>query len=268
MVNPAVVGSVASSTVNNIGSVTAIPVAPPVPLNETSIGCIGKKFLPLAIQSTDEIVPAALTLADSSAKIPSGPAGDVSKCKTGDNNCPTDNDLGWYKDLDNSKKVTAKPTIDNQTGETVVSFTFDRVGAKKFGKATGTGVGKRLAIILDGKIISAPQVREPIIGGSGQISGNFTFQSATDLSLLLRSGALPTPLIIAEESTVGPDLGKDSIKAGIISLIIGFILVILFMIYKYRIFGLVANIALIINLIASSVFFKFGANPPSSPIEV
>ena len=78
VVNPAVVGSVASSTVNNIGSVTAIPVAPPVPLNVTSIGCIGKKFLPLAITSTDEIVPAALTLADNSAKIPSGPAGDVS----------------------------------------------------------------------------------------------------------------------------------------------------------------------------------------------
>ena len=83
-------------------------------------------------------------------------------------------------------------------------------------------------------------------GGSGIISGNFSFQEATDLSLLLRSGALPTPLSVVEERTVGPDLGEDSIKSGIISLIVGFILVILFMIYKYKVFGLVANIALII----------------------
>ena len=101
---------------------------------------------------------------------------------------------------------------------------------------------------LDGKIISAPSVREPIIGGSGQISGNFTFQSATDLALLLRSGALPAPLNIIEERTVGPDLGQDSIDAGIMSLIIGFILVVLFMIYKYRVFGVIANLALISNL--------------------
>ena len=118
--------------------------------------------------------------------------------------------------------MDAKPTMNNQTNETVVSFSLDRVGAKKFGKATSNGVGKRLAIVLDGKIISAPEVREPIIGGNGQISGNFTFQSATDLALLLRSGALPAPLNIIEERTVGPDLGKDSINAGIMSLIIGF----------------------------------------------
>ena len=150
--------------------------------------------------------------------------------------------------LSGDNLIDAKPTMNSQTNETVVSFTLDRVGAKKFGKATGTGVGKRLAIILDGKIISAPQVREPIIGGSGQISGNFTFQSATDLALLLRSGALPAPLNIIEERTVGPDLGQDSIDAGILSLIIGFILVIAFMIYKYRIFGLIANLALVTNL--------------------
>jgi len=144
--------------------------------------------------------------------------------------------------------VDAKPTMDTQSNETVVSFTLDRVGAKKFGKATSTGVGKRLAIILDGKIISAPSVREPILGGSGQISGDFTFQSATDLALLLRSGALPAPLNIIEERTVGPDLGQDSIDAGILSLIIGFVLVVLFMIYKYKIFGIIANLALISNL--------------------
>jgi len=150
--------------------------------------------------------------------------------------------------LNGDNLIDAKTTVNPETNETVVSFNLNRVGAKKFAKATTTGVGKRLAIILDGKIISAPGVREPIISGSGQISGNFTFQSATDLALLLRSGALPAPLNIIEERTVGPDLGQDSIDAGILSLIIGFILVVLFMIYKYKIFGLIANFALIINL--------------------
>ena len=150
--------------------------------------------------------------------------------------------------LSGDNLVDAKPSMDTQNNETVVTFSLDRVGAKKFGKATSTGVGKRLAIVLDGKIISAPSVREPIVGGSGQISGNFTFQSATDLALLLRSGALPAPLSIIEERTVGPDLGQDSIDAGILSLIIGFVLVILFMIYKYKIFGIIANLALIFNL--------------------
>ena len=144
--------------------------------------------------------------------------------------------------------VDAKPRMDNQANQTVVSFTLDRVGAKRFGKATRSGIGKRLAIILDGKIISAPVVRDAISGGSGQISGNFTFQSATDLSLLLRSGALPAPLNIIEERTVGPDLGQDSIDAGILALIIGFFLVILFMLFKYKVFGLIANVALIFNL--------------------
>jgi len=144
--------------------------------------------------------------------------------------------------------VDAKPTMDNQTNETVVSFTLDRVGAKRFGKATSTGVGKTLAIILDDKIISAPVIREAIVGGAGQISGGFTFQTATDLALLLRSGALPAPLNIIEERTVGPDLGKDSIDAGIFALIIGFLLVVIFMIFKYKVFGLIANFALITNL--------------------
>ena len=142
----------------------------------------------------------------------------------------------------------AKPSMNNQTNETVVVFNLDRVGAKKFAKATTTGVGKQLAIILDNKIISAPTISEAIVGGSGQITGNFTFQTATDLALLLRSGALPAPLEIIEERTVGPDLGKDSIKAGVISLIIGFTLVISFMIYKYKIFGFIANFTLIVNL--------------------
>ena len=145
--------------------------------------------------------------------------------------------------------VDAQPSIQNQRGEPTVSFTLDRLGAQKFGRATTDNVGKRLAIVLDGNIISAPNINEPITSGNGMISGNFTFQEATDLALLLRSGALPTPLNVVEERTVGPDLGEDSIKSGLTSLIIGFILVIIFMFYKYRIFGLIANLALIANLL-------------------
>ena len=150
--------------------------------------------------------------------------------------------------------------MDTLNNETVVSFTLDRLGAKKFGRATTENVGRQLAIILDGKIISAPSISEPIVAGSGQISGDFTFQSATDLSLLLRSGALPAPLNIIEERTVGPDLGKDSINAGFISLIVGFSLVVLFMIYKFRIFGFIANLALISNLLLLiGILTLFGA---------
>ena len=144
--------------------------------------------------------------------------------------------------------LDAQPRMDPQTNETIVSFSLDRVGAKRFGKATSTGIGKQLAIVLDGKIISAPVIRDTIAGGSGQISGGFTFQSATDLALLLRSGALPAPLNIIEERTVGPDLGQDSINAGIIALTIGFFLVIIFMFIKYKVFGLITNVTLIINL--------------------
>ena len=150
--------------------------------------------------------------------------------------------------LSGDNLIDAQPRMDNQSNQTVVSFNLDRVGAKKFAKATSSGVGKKLAIILDGKIISAPNIVEPIMGGSGQITGDFTFQSATDLALLLRSGALPAPMKIIEERTVGPDLGQDSINAGILSLIIGFVLVVIFMLFKYKIFGLIANITLITNL--------------------
>ena len=150
--------------------------------------------------------------------------------------------------LNGENLLDAQPQMNNQTNETVVSFTLDRVGAKRFGKATSTGIGKQLAIVLDGKIVSAPVIRDTIASGNGQISGNFTFQSATDLALLLRSGALPAPLNIIEERTVGPDLGQDSINAGVIALMIGFLLVIIFMFFKYRIFGLIANITLLINL--------------------
>ena len=144
--------------------------------------------------------------------------------------------------------LDAQPQMDTQNNQTIVSFSLDRVGAKRFGKATSTGIGKQLAIVLDGKIISAPVIRDTIASGNGQISGGFTFQSATDLALLLRSGALPAPLDIIEERTVGPDLGQDSIDAGMIALAIGFLLVIIFMFVKYKIFGLITNVTLIINL--------------------
>ncbi len=150
--------------------------------------------------------------------------------------------------LNGENLLDAQPQMNNQTNETVVSFTLDRVGAKRFGKATSTGIGKQLAIVLDGKIVSAPVIRDTIASGNGQISGNFTFQTATDLALLLRSGALPAPLNIIEERTVGPDLGKDSINAGFIALLIGFLLVIIFMFFKYKIFGLISNITLLVNL--------------------
>ena len=150
--------------------------------------------------------------------------------------------------LSGDNLLDAQPRMNSETNETVVSFTLDRVGAKRFGKATSANIGKQLAIVLDGKIISAPVIRDTIASGSGQISGGFTFQSATDLALLLRSGALPAPLNIIEERTVGPDLGQDSINAGMIALIIGFALVIFFILIRYKIFGLITNIALIINL--------------------
>jgi len=162
--------------------------------------------------------------------------------------------------LNGENLLDAQPQMNNQTNETVVSFTLDRVGAKRFGKATSTGIGKQLAIVLDGKIVSAPVIRDTIASGNGQISGNFTFQSATDLALLLRSGALPAPLNIIEERTVGPDLGQDSINAGVIALMLGFLLVIIFMFFKYRIFGLIANITLLVNLfLLVGILTLFGA---------
>ena len=145
--------------------------------------------------------------------------------------------------------IDAKPRFDNINQEPIVAFTLNRLGSQRFGQATSQNIGKRIAIILDNEAISAPVIRDSITGGQGTISGNFTFQAATDLALLLRSGALPAPLSVVEERTVGPDLGQDSIEAGVVSLFVGFILVIIFMIIKYRVFGIIANISLISNLL-------------------
>ncbi|MHA1601101.1 MAG: protein translocase subunit SecD [Alphaproteobacteria bacterium] len=136
-----------------------------------------------------------------------------------------------------------------QDGQPVVSFTFDSIGAKRFGKATRENVGRPFAIVLDNQVISAPVIREPILGGSGIISGQFSVQEVQDLALLLRAGALPAPLTILEERSVGPGLGADSIEAGKIASILGFTLVIVFMATAYGLFGLMANVALAANLI-------------------
>ncbi|HUC61180.1 MAG TPA: protein translocase subunit SecD [Alphaproteobacteria bacterium] len=142
--------------------------------------------------------------------------------------------------------VDAQPTFEQ--GRPVVNFRFDAVGAKRFGDATRANIGHRLAIVLDGKVISAPVIRDAILGGSGVISGNFTTQQAQDLALLLRAGALPAPLTVIEERSVGPGLGADSILAGEYASALGFLLVVLFMVAVYGLFGLFADLALIVNL--------------------
>jgi len=141
----------------------------------------------------------------------------------------------------------AHTVFDGQSGEPVVSFRFNNSGAQKFADITSQNVGKPFAIVLDNKVITAPVIRSPIIGGSGQISGNFTVESANDLSLLLRAGALPAPLKVIEERSVGPSLGADSIHAGAIASIIGIGLVVAFMIVFYGLFGFFADVAMIIN---------------------
>jgi SecD/SecF fusion protein len=145
--------------------------------------------------------------------------------------------------------VDAQASFNQQTNEPVVTFRFDSRGAQRFAQATQQNVGKPFAIVLDNNVISAPVIREPIIGGSGQISGNFTVQGANDLAVLLRAGALPATLTVVEERTVGPSLGSDSINAGLTASAIGAIGVVLFMFIFYGFFGLLANIALVINIV-------------------
>jgi preprotein translocase subunit SecD len=144
--------------------------------------------------------------------------------------------------------VDAQPTVD-QNNRPVVSFRFDPVGGRKFGNVTRRNVKKPFAIVLDGKVISAPVIQEPILGGNGQISGNFTVDSSRKLAILLRSGALPVPLTFIEERTVGPGLGADSIQAGKIASLFALAAVIVFMAFAYGCFGLMANVALALNLV-------------------
>jgi preprotein translocase subunit SecD len=142
----------------------------------------------------------------------------------------------------------AQPGFDQRTNEPIVNFRFNTTGARKFARATTENVGQPFAIVLDNEVISAPVIREPITGGQGQISGSFTVQSANDLAVLLRAGALPAPLTVVEERTVGPGLGQDSIEKGELAAYVGSILVIVFMLVTYRLFGVFANIAVAINV--------------------
>jgi preprotein translocase subunit SecD len=151
-------------------------------------------------------------------------------------------------DVGGGMLTNAQATFDS-SGQAVVNFKFNAEGAKRFGDTTKENVGRLLAIVLDGKVISAPRINEAILGGSGQISGNFTIQQAKDLALLLRAGALPAPLSILEQRTVGPDLGADSIHAGEMASIIGLIAVVVFMGLVYGTLGLLADVALVLNLV-------------------
>ncbi|WP_018184484.1 protein translocase subunit SecD [Kaistia granuli] len=143
----------------------------------------------------------------------------------------------------------AQATFDSRTNEPVVSFRLSSAGARVFGEVTQKNVNRPFAIVLDDHVISAPVIREPILGGSGQISGNFSIQSANDLAILLRAGSLPAKLTIVEERSIGPGLGADSIRAGKIAAVIGTIAVCAFMVMTYGFLGWLANIAVIVNVV-------------------
>jgi preprotein translocase subunit SecD len=144
----------------------------------------------------------------------------------------------------------AQATRDTTTSEPIVTFQFDSAGARKFARATSQeNVGRRFAIVLDGEVITAPNIREPIPGGRGQISGNFTVDSAHDLAVLLRAGALPAPLRVLEKRTVGAELGADSIAAGKLASLMGLVLIVIALVAAYGLFGIFANVALVFNFI-------------------
>lgn len=151
--------------------------------------------------------------------------------------------------LSGERLTDARAGFDAQTGEPVVTFRFDSLGARQFGDITRENIGRPFAIVLDDKVLSAPVIREPILGGTGQISGNFSVEDTVVLSALLRSGALPAPLTVIEERSVGPDLGADAITMGIQAGLAGFGLVVAFMLALYGRWGLIANLALTLNVV-------------------
>ncbi len=152
-------------------------------------------------------------------------------------------------EVDGANLTDARAGQDGRTGEWVVNFAFDSVGTRRFAEITRQNVGKPFAIVLDDRVITAPVIREAITGGRGQISGSFDVRGANDLSVLLRAGALPAPLTVVEERTVGPELGADAIRAGLLSLAAGTLFVFLYMGLAYGFFGWLANIALVANVI-------------------
>jgi protein-export membrane protein SecD len=151
--------------------------------------------------------------------------------------------------IDGADLTDAQPGFDQRSNEPIVNFRFNQKGAREFGKLTAENVGKPFAIVLDDVVVSYPRINEPILGGAGMISGRFTVEEANDLAIVLRSGALPAKLTVVEERSVGPSLGSDSIKAGFIASIVGVAGVLVFMILVYVLFGVFANIALVVNLI-------------------
>lgn len=162
--------------------------------------------------------------------------------------------------LDGSMLTDARAAFD-QNNQPIVSFSLDSKGARIFGDFSGANVGKRMAIVLDGKVYSAPVIRERIGGGSGQISGGFSVEEASDLAIALKSGALPAPMEVLEKRSVGPSLGEDSIKASLIALISGFVLVVLFMMVYYSLAGVIAVVALFVNIVLIiAVMACFGAS--------
>ena len=150
--------------------------------------------------------------------------------------------------LDGAMLTDARAAYD-QNGQPIINFTLNAQGGKIFGDFSGKNVGNRMAVVLDGKVYSAPVIRERIGGGSGQISGGFSVQEASDIAIALRSGALPAPITLLEKRSVGPSLGADSIKASMIALISGAVLVIAFMIFYYGIAGIIANLAMVVNIL-------------------
>ena len=150
--------------------------------------------------------------------------------------------------LNGERLVEANASFDQHSGQAIVQFRLDSEGGRRFADITRRNVGKPFAIVLDGKILSAPVIQEPITGGSGQISGSFTAQTARDLAVLLRAGALPVPMKVIEERTVGADLGNDAIQQGVTTGLIGLALVFTFMVVLYGPWGLIANLALAINV--------------------
>src|SRR5262249_48744108 len=144
--------------------------------------------------------------------------------------------------------VDAQARFDQQTGRPIVQFRFNSQGARRFGDISSQNIGRRFAIVLDGKVISAPVIQTAITGGSGQITGNFTEETANDLAILLRAGALPAPLKVEEQRTVGAELGADAVKAGAISALVGLAAVAVFMVLIYGFFfGGISLVALVVN---------------------
>lgn len=186
-------------------------------------------------------------LVDETTSVTQAKRGKISKTSRVMNGSEGDQYVVIRKPVVGGENLTdARVSFDN--GQPVVSFRFNTMGGRQFAEVTSNHVGERLAIVLDNEVISAPNIQSAITGGSGIITGNFTTKSANDLALLLRSGALPAPLEVLEERTVGAGLGADSIHDGVVASVVGFVAVIIFMILAYGLFGLMVDVTLFLNL--------------------